>query len=105
MKVIKIGGAGRCFVYICNICGDQITSVRFGGYQSEEIGNDIHICSSCCARPEILKEHEREKALTFVKIYDALESKDDVESLSYWPRTPEGDVLSFKKVFSIANHA
>ncbi len=102
MKKMKKGGAGECTVFICDICGDQITSVRIGGYESEKIGDNIHICSACCSQIHVITENDHEKAMTFVKIYGAMEHPRDIAKLPFWPRTPDGKIMSFGKIFAIA---
>ncbi|PID52109.1 MAG: hypothetical protein CR972_03735 [Candidatus Moraniibacteriota bacterium] len=103
MKVLKKGHAGKCFVHICNICHEQITSVRAsGGCESEKIGENIHICSHCCANPGILTKKDREKALQYVEIYDVIKDTKNIASLSYWPRTSDGTPMSFGEIFAIA---
>ncbi len=106
MKKIKNGGAGTCFVFICNICNDQITSVRAaGGHESEEIGDNIHICSHCCVHPETLTTKDAAKATTYINIYNALGHPVDITSKSYWPCTADGVKMSLGEVFSIASTA
>lgn len=101
MKKMKKGVYGECPVFVCNLCGDQITSVRFGGYQSEEVGDDIHICSACCAEPS-LSEGEREKARTLINIYEILKSFEGTEPPPYWPREPNGETMPIASISAIA---
>ena len=96
MQVSKNGVQITC----CDVCGDSLTSVRIGGYETyEKFG--FSVCSGCCAKPPTIDSINKKMVQFFIAFYKKSKALKDAVP-PFWPIDNNGINVNIQLLLSIA---